>query len=135
MKLSKKKLLILKKKKQQLIFNNYKPVKKLLRCGRIKGTSKRPRFSIYRSNMYLYVQIIDDSKGHTLLSCTTRLREFKILKKNDCTCSTGKFLGQEVAKRSLKKNIKKVVFDRGPYLYHGKIKAIAEGARIGGLEF
>ena len=135
MKFPKQKLLLFKKKKQQSICNNYRPLRRKLSCKKIKGTSSRPRFSIYRSNKYFYIQIIDDSKGKTLISCTTRKRDSKALTKNACTIITGRNLGQEAAKLMLKKNIKKVVFDRGSYLYHGKIKAIADGARIAGLEF
>ena len=137
MKFSKQKLLAFKKKKQQLIKNNQGFRTKKLRYKTIKGTDERPRFSIYKSNQYIYVQIINDSKGQTLLSCTTKQREIKSLCKNGATSNSvaGKILGQEVAKLSLEKNIKKVVFDRGSYLYHGKIQAIAEGARISGLEF
>ena len=135
MKFSNQKLLIFKKKKQQSIYKNYRPLRRTLCCKKIKGTQSRPRFSIYRSNKYLYIQIVDDSKGKTLISCTTRQREIKSFTKNACTVITGRSLGQEAARLSLKKNIKKVIFDRGSYLYHGKIQAIAEGARTAGLEF
>lgn len=130
MKFSKQKLFAFKKNNQGL-------KTKKLRYKKIKGTAERPRFSIYKSNRYIYVQIINDSKGQTLLSCTTRQREVKSLFGNasTCNCMASKILGQEVAKLSLEKNIKKVVFDRGSYLYHGKIQAIAEGARVAGLEF
>ena len=135
MKFPKQKLLIFKKKKQKSIYNNYKPLRRTLCSKKIKGTSNRPRFSIYRSNKYLYIQIVDDSKGKTLLSCTTRQRDIKSSTKNACTIRAGLNLGQEAAKLSLKKDIKKVVFDRGSYLYHGKVQAIAEGARMAGLKF
>ena len=130
MKFSKQKLLTSKK-------NNRGLKTKKLHYKTIKGTAERPRFSIYKSNRYLYVQIINDSEGQTLLSCATRQREIKSLSEtaSTCNCIAGKILGQEVAKLSLEKNIKKVVFDRGSYLYHGKIQAIAEGARAAGLEF
>ena len=115
-----------------------KKTKKLKRDairGTIKGTSNRPRLSIYRSNEHIYAQIIDDSKAKTLLSCTSNQREIKIKVQNGRTCEAAYLVGQILAKRSLAKDIKQVVFDRGPYVYHGRIKAVAEGARSEGLEF
>ena len=115
-----------------------KKTKKLKRDairGAIKGTPNRPRLSIYRSNEHIYAQIIDDSEAKTLLSCTSNQREIKIKVQNGRTCEAAYLVGQILAKRSLEKNIKQVVFDRGPYVYHGRIKAVAEGARSEGLEF
>jgi len=115
-----------------------KKTKKLKRDairGTIKGTSNRPRLSVYRSNEHIYAQIIDDSEAKTLLSCTSNQREIKIKVQNGKTCEAAYLVGQILAKRSLEKDIKQVVFDRGPYVYHGRIKAVAEGARSEGLEF
>jgi large subunit ribosomal protein L18 len=135
MKFSKQILLKLKKKNKRLNPNTYTKLKRDTTRGIIKGTKDRPRLSVYRSNENMYAQVIDDTIGQTLVSCTTRQRHVKLQVLNGRTCKAAKILGKELAKRSLKKNITKVIFDRGPYLYHGRIKAIAEGAREGGLEF
>jgi len=101
----------------------------------IKGTAGRPRLSVYRSNENVYAQIIDDANAKTLISCSTIDRAIKLAVSNGRTCEASRLLGEKLAERSLKKRIKKIVFDRGPYLYHGRIKAVADGARAGGLEF
>ena len=103
--------------------------------GRIKGTIERPRLSVYRSNENIYAQIIDDTNSKTLIACSTLDRSIKLELSNGRTCDASRLMGQKLAELSLKKNITKVVFDRGPYLYHGRIKALANGARAGGLEF
>ncbi|MBI4117167.1 MAG: 50S ribosomal protein L18 [Parcubacteria group bacterium] len=87
----------------------------------IKGTSERPRLSVFRSNKRIYAQLVDDSKGITLLSAS------------DIKASALK-IGENLAKKALEKGIEAVVFDRGGYKYHGQIKALAEGARKGGLK-
>lgn len=92
--------------------------------AKIKGTAKIPRFCVFRSNKYIYGQIIDDADGVILVSA----REPKIM-------SAARNLGKEIAEKSKEKNIEKVVFDRGGYRYHGRVKAVAEGAREGGLKF
>ena len=103
--------------------------------GSIKGTAERPRLSVFRSNQHIYAQIIDDSKFQTLISCSTLDLEIKseIEKANNCDAS--RLIGQKLAERSIEKNIKQIVFDRGPYIYHGRVKALADGARAGGLQF
>lgn len=88
----------------------------------IKGTKDRPRLSVFRSNKYIYAQLIDDSKGITLLNAGGPKK-------------TALKIGESLAKRALDKGIKKVVFDRGGYRYHGQVKTLAEAARQGGLEF
>lgn len=103
--------------------------------GLIKGTSDRPRLSVFRSNQHIYAQIIDDSNSKTLVSCSTLDPELKENGIKGNTQTTSKIIGKYLAKRSLKKNINQIVFDRGSYLYHGRIKALAEGARMGGLQF
>jgi len=97
------------------------------------GTTARPRLSVYRSTSHIYAQIIDDSKGVTLVSCSTIAKgiNLKGLKKSDAA----KKVGQEVAARAKKAGITQVVYDRGGYLYTGRIKALADGAREGGLDF
>ena len=103
--------------------------------GIIKGTNIKPRLSVYKSNKNIYAQIIDDTTSETLLSCSTLDQEIKIKSSNGRTCDVSRLMGKKLAQLSLENNIKNVVFDRGPYLYHGRIKALAEGARTGGLEF
>lgn len=135
MKFSQRTLLKLKNKNKKLKPNKYKKLKRESLRGRIKGTMERPRLSVYRSNENIYAQIIDDSNSNTLISCSTLDRSIKLTVVNGRTCEASRLMGERLAKLSLKKNIKKIVFDRGPYLYHGRIKALADGARIGGLEF
>ena len=103
--------------------------------GNIKGTLERPRLSVYRSNENIYAQIIDDTTSKTLISCSTLDRDIKFDIKNGRTCNASRLMGQKLAKLSLKLNITKIVFDRGPYIYHGRVKALADGVRDGGLQF
>ncbi len=101
--------------------------------ARVEGTLERPRLSVFRSNQHLYVQLIDDVKGHTLVAGSTLEEELK--EKIGGTVEGAKTLGNLVAKRALAKNISQIVFDRSGYLYHGQIKALADAAREGGLKF
>ena len=95
------------------------------------GTSERPRLAVFRSNSEIYAQVIDDSAGHTLVAASSRkMKELKG-KKTD----RSKEVGKAIAQMALDKGIKSVVFDRGGYIYHGRVKALAEGAREGGLQF
>jgi large subunit ribosomal protein L18 len=98
----------------------------------IAGTADRPRMTVYRSNLNFYVQIIDDSVGHTLVSASTLEKPLKDLGHN--VEGAGK-LGEEIGKRAIEKGITTVVFDRNGYQYHGVVKAIADGARKAGLKF
>ena len=100
---------------------------------KIKGTSTRLRLSVFRSHKVIYAQIIDDGKGKTLMAATSLklAKESQKLAKKEKAFKTGQLL----AKKALKAKIKKVVFDRRAYKYHGRVKALAEGARKGGLEF
>ena len=98
----------------------------------MSGTSARPRLSVFRSNKYIYAQIIDDAKGKTLVSAGSKDKEIKEAKTR---MEKAGLVGEIIAKRGAKAKIKKVVFDRSGYKYHGIIKALAEGARKGGLEF
>ena len=97
------------------------------------GTSERPRLNVFRSNANITAQIIDDEKGVTLVSVSTLEKELNI--KNGGNVEAAKLIGAEIAKRAKKAKIKEVVFDRGGYLYHGRVKALAEAARENGLEF
>jgi len=99
---------------------------------KISRTSLRPRISVFRSNRYLYAQIIDDAKGKTLVAASSREKEASTLKTN---IEKAGIVGEVLAKKAAKAKIKKVTFDRSGYKYHGIIKALAEGARKGGLEF
>jgi large subunit ribosomal protein L18 len=99
---------------------------------RISGTAERPRMSVTRSNRRLSVQVIDDTKGHTLASASTLEKDLRDIK--GTVEGAGK-LGEIMGKRLLEKNIKEVVFDRNGYLYHGVVKAIAEGTRKAGVQF
>jgi|TARA_Y100000310_G_scaffold277962_1_gene296111 large subunit ribosomal protein L18 len=112
-----------------------KPVKQQQRIRRhrrirakVQGTGKRPRLSVFRSNQHLYLQLVDDEKGRTILSVSDIKRKTK--KKG---VELAKELGVVVAKEATEKKIQHIVFDRGGYKYHGQIKAVAEGAREGGL--
>lgn len=135
MKLSKRVLLKLKNKNKKLKPQKFKLLKRESLRGLVKGTQDRPRLSVYRSNENIYAQIIDDTTSRTLVSCSTLDRDVKLEIKNGRTCDASRIMGQKLAELSLKKDIKKIVFDRGPYLYHGRVKALADGARAGGLQF
>lgn len=99
----------------------------------LEGTSTRPRLNVFRSNANITAQIIDDEKGITLVSASSLEKDLNI--KNGGNVEAAKVIGAEIAKRAVKANIKEVVFDRGGYLYHGRVKALAEAARENGLEF
>ena len=99
----------------------------------VVGTTERPRLSVFRSNANISAQIIDDEKGVTLVSATSLDKELKLT--NGGNVEAAKIVGAEIAKRAKKAKIKEVVFDRGGYLYHGRVKALAEAARENGLEF
>lgn len=99
---------------------------------KISGTTECPRLCIYRSNSNIYAQVIDDTKGVTLVSASTLDKNVKTKKSNK---EAAKEVGTLVAKRALEKNIKTVVYDRGGYVYHGIVKELAEAAREAGLEF
>ena len=98
----------------------------------LSGTAEMPRLNVFRSNANITAQIIDDVKGVTLVSASTLEKELKI--KNGGNVEAAKLIGEEIAKRAKKAKITKVVFDRGGYLYHGRVKALAEAARENGLE-
>ena len=101
---------------------------------KISGTVERPRLVVFRSNQHIYAQVIDDTAGVTLVATST-LSLSKDAEKCTCNKAGAQNVGKEIARLALEKNIRKVVFDRNGYLYHGRIQAVAEGAREGGLEF
>ncbi len=98
---------------------------------KIKGTPEKPRLSVFRSNKQIYVQIIDDIEGKTLLSASSLAKELELEKANKT--ETAKKVGRFVAKKAKEAGIKNVVFDRNGYLYHGRVKSLADGAREEGL--
>lgn len=101
---------------------------------KVRGTTERPRLSVYKSNKYMSAQIIDDVKAVTLVSVSEKaLGKLGELGKDGL--GKAKELGKMIAEKALKSKVKKVVFDKGGYAYHGKVKSIADGAREGGLEF
>ncbi|MDF2590371.1 MAG: hypothetical protein K0S41_4214, partial [Anaerocolumna sp.] len=103
--------------------------------NRFTGTPERPRLAVFRSNNHMYAQIIDDTVGNTLVSASTLQKDVKaeLDKTNDVAAAA--YLGTVIAKKALEKGITAVVFDRGGFIYQGKIKALAEAAREAGLEF
>jgi large subunit ribosomal protein L18 len=100
--------------------------------SKISGTAERPRLSIYRSNADVYVQLVDDVKGVTILAASSRDKDFK---RSGNKVEQSKAVGTEIARKAIEKGLTTVVFDRGGYLYHGRVQALAEGAREGGLKF
>jgi len=102
---------------------------------RLIGASARPRLAVFRSNKHIYAQIIDDSKGTTLTAASTLDAEAKKDLKNGGNIGAAKAVGKLVAERAKAKGIEAVLFDRGGYLYHGRVKALAEAAREAGLKF
>ena len=103
--------------------------------NRFSGTAERPRLSVFRSNNHMYAQIIDDTVGNTLVAASTLEKDVKAELKKTNDVEAAAYLGTVIAKKALEKGIKEVVFDRGGFIYQGKIKALAEAAREAGLEF
>ena len=102
---------------------------------KISGTTERPRLSVFRSNKHIYAQIIDDVKGATVAAASSVDKDLKAKLKTGANIDAAKEVGKLVAERAVKAGVKEVVFDRGGYLFHGRVKALAEGAREGGLSF
>ncbi|MBR4910513.1 MAG: 50S ribosomal protein L18 [Clostridia bacterium] len=100
--------------------------------SKISGTAERPRLDVFRSNSHIYAQLIDDEKGVTLAAAGSNEKDFGISGGN---CEGARKVGKLIAERAKKKKISEVVFDRGGYIYHGRVKELAEGAREGGLKF
>jgi large subunit ribosomal protein L18 len=103
--------------------------------NRLEGSQERPRLNVYRSLNHIYAQVIDDGSGVTLVSASTVQGRKKGEKRTGGNVASAKEVGKAIAQRAQEKGIKKVVFDRGGYLYHGRIKALADAAREAGLEF
>ena len=100
--------------------------------GKISGTPERPRLCVFRSESNIYAQVIDDVNGNTLVSASSVEKDFE---GNGGNVEAAKKIGSKIAERALAKGIEEVVFDRGGYIYHGRVKALAEAAREGGLKF
>lgn len=115
--------------KKILKLNLNKRLRKSRTRSRMLGTTERPRLSIFRSNKYVYAQLINDNDGKTMISASTRGLDTKGGK-----TGKAKILGQKLAESAKKAGIKSVIFDRGSYKYHGRVKAVAEGVREGGLK-
>ena len=122
--------MVSKKSRQEVRMNKHRRLR-----NRFSGTPERPRFSVFRSNNHMYAQIIDDTVGNTLVAASTVEKAVKaeLEKTNDVDAAA--YLGTVIAKRALEKGINTVVFDRGGFIYQGKIAALAEAAREAGLEF
>ncbi|KFZ39525.1 MULTISPECIES: 50S ribosomal protein L18 [Thermoactinomyces] len=103
--------------------------------NKVFGTAERPRLNVFRSSKNIYAQLIDDMAGHTLAAASTLDKEIKEKGVNGGTVDAAREVGKLIAKRAADKGFNKVVFDRGGYIYHGRVKALAEGAREGGLDF
>lgn len=101
--------------------------------AKVSGTPEVPRLNVFRSNQNIFAQIIDDTKGTTLVSASSIDKDLKLANGSNIEAATK--VGELIAKRAKEAKIKKVVFDRGGYLYHGRVKALAEAARVNGLEF
>lgn len=111
--------------------NDLRKKRKIRIRKKIFGTSQRPRLVVFRSNKHIYAQVIDDSRGHTIAAYSS-LKLGGDVKLNK---ETARKVGMEIAKIALEKGVQKVVFDRNGYIYHGRVKALADGAREGGLNF
>ena len=103
--------------------------------NRFSGTAERPRLAVFRSNNHMYAQIIDDTVGNTLVAASTLQKDVKAELEKTNNVDAAAYLGTVIAKKALEKGIKTVVFDRGGFIYQGKIKALADAAREAGLEF
>ena len=102
---------------------------------KVSGTTEKPRLNVFRSLKHIYVQVIDDNTGVTIVSASTADKELKPGVKTGSNIEAAKTVGAAIAKRATGKGVKKVIFDRGGYIYHGRVKALADAAREGGLEF
>ena len=103
--------------------------------AKVFGTAERPRLSVHRTNAHIYAQVIDDADSKTICSASTLSPEFKATGKVGSNKEAAEFVGKLVGERALEKGITEVTFDRGGHLYHGRVKALADGARAAGLKF
>ena len=122
--------MVRKKSRQDVRVKKHKKIR-----NRFSGTAERPRLAVFRSNNHMYAQIIDDTVGNTLVAASTLEKEVKSELEKTNNVDAAAYLGTVIAKRAMEKGITAVVFDRGGYIYHGKVAALAEAAREAGLEF
>ena len=122
--------MVKKESKSKIRVNKHRRIR-----NRLSGTPERPRLAVFRSNNHMYAQIIDDTVGNTLVAASTVEKEVKAELKKTNDVEAAAYLGKVIAKRAMDKGITEVVFDRGGFLYHGKIAALAEAAREAGLVF
>lgn len=102
---------------------------------KIRGSGDRPRLNVFRSASHIYAQVIDDDRGRTLASASTVDKEIRAQNSNGGNLAAARVVGSRIAERAVRLGIKRVVYDRGGYLFHGRVKALADAAREGGLEF
>ena len=118
---------------------NLKKKARLKRKKRIRkhlvGTQQRPRLNVFRSSKHIYAQIIDDEHGHTLVAASSLEKVVKEQPEFENKVAAAGFIGKLIGERAIKKGLKKVVFDRGGFLFHGRVKAVSDGAREAGLDF
>ncbi|MCE2993777.1 MAG: 50S ribosomal protein L18 [Alphaproteobacteria bacterium] len=117
------------------LLDKFNKRKQRVRTALKRNSKGKLRLSVYRSNLHIYAQIIDDMKGITIASASTKDSELSKAIKKTSNVDAAKLIGTEVAKRAISKKVKEVVFDRGGYIYHGRVKALADAAREAGLKF
>ena len=122
--------MVSKKSRSEVRVNKHRKLR-----NRFSGTAERPRLAVFRSNNHMYAQIIDDTVGNTLVSASTLQKDVKANLEKTNNVEAAAYLGKVIAERALEKGVKDVVFDRGGFVYHGKIKALADAAREAGLNF
>ena len=122
--------MVSKKSRSEVRVNKHRKLR-----NRFSGTAERPRLAVFRSNNHMYAQIIDDTVGNTLVAASTLQKEVKAELEKTNNVDAAAYLGTVIAKRAIEKGINTVVFDRGGFIYQGKIKALADAAREAGLEF
>ena len=122
--------MVSKKSRSEVRVNKHRKLR-----NRFSGTAERPRLAVFRSNNHMYAQIIDDTVGKTLVSASTVQKEVKAELEKTNNVDAAAYLGTVIAKRAIEKGIKEVVFDRGGFIYQGKVAALAEAAREAGLVF
>ena len=122
--------MITKKSRSKVRVNKHRKLR-----NRFSGTAQRPRLAVFRSNNHMYAQIIDDTVGNTLVSASTLQKEVQTEVEKTNNVDAAAYLGTIIAKKAVEKGIKEVVFDRGGFIYQGKVKALADAAREAGLEF
>ena len=122
--------MVSKKSRSEVRVNKHRKLR-----NRFSGTAERPRLAVFRSNNHMYAQIIDDTVGNTLVSASTLQKDVKAVLEKTNNVEAAAYLGTVIAKKAIEKGITSVVFDRGGFIYHGKIKALADAAREAGLNF